>query len=249
MPPIDGSVGATFGGRPRLGSGVVPPSTLLREPTAGELVFARGLRGQLPLLTRVDLLPLLLSSVLAGCFAVMSWRTPVEGQLPQPWFVVWMVLMLLSNPVQWPWPMARPTMPRLVLPLALVSAVVAWVADCSSWGPAPGDRFFRAVGVGVAVAALGILVRIITGWMTLPRSASAQVLTSSPGLAILLALDGVAEARSARIAESLAMPVDTARGWLGHLCGLALVANSSKDRYRITPTGRRLLEDHLNSSA
>ena len=74
------------------------------------------------------------------------------------------------------------------------------------------------------------------------------VLTAAPGMAVLLALDNVAMARTPRIASVLGMPEEMAKSWLAHLCGLRLVQGSMGDRYSLTPAGRDLLDQRLAES-
>lgn len=222
----------------------------LPELSAEGLVEARSLRGRLPMVTGPDLLWNVLGLIGPAVLAVLFWLVEPGGTLSRSGLIAMVVAMALGGPITWRERVRPRTMGWSMGPAVVGMGLIAWGIDLSTWPPSAGDRFYRGFGVCLSVAVLFTLGQRVGQARALSRLDPVQtpVLTAAPGMAVLLALDNVAMARTPRIASVLGMPEEMAKSWLAHLCGLRLVQGSMGDRYSLTPAGRDLLDQSLAES-
>ena len=112
-----------------------------------------------------------------------------------------------------------------------------------------------AIGLGRALAVAAAVMVVSMMWTFGASKVPARGLKCvrawcaprSPGLAVLLVLDSSNDALSvAALARAMGMPAPVAQQWLGTLTSLGLVrVDRDLAMWAITPTGRRVLDEHL----
>lgn len=235
----------------------------MEVPTEAERAQARSLRGRLPMFGVTDLLLGLAAQ--GGVAAVPSWSalslaTTMDSTTAAllPWWWPPLVLAACLGAVAGQSAAPADVFRQRDALLALVPAAVVGAAAGlnASWLLEQfGLHLVGAAGwFGAAVAALvwlvslGVapLVRLKRMQGELPRG----VLTALPALAIMLALEGVRDARTSRIASVLAMPEDITVAWGHRLTEHGLLSKADfvgPVRWSLTRRGRALLTETLGS--
>lgn len=227
-----------------------PGATVIAVPDPREAARARELRRHVDVLRPRDLRwqPLVGAlPVLGG--AIGFWLIGSDGLVFPALLPMWIVLLLA--PVLMRRFEGMPlTKDRWAFVAGVVLAVLAYAVDLSAWPPWPGERLTRAMAVGFLVVSVVLLAR--TGTSTAASGAAwssgtGALLRSSPGLAILLTLEGVKAVSGRQVAAVLGMPESVAVAWLRTLTSLGLArADRQPGWWAITPVGRRLLDEHLD---
>ena len=234
-----------YAAMPALGSRPVS-AVVVADPD--EVREARALRGQVRSSTPARRLAAQLLDVLpVGLMALWGWRLPdraASGLI----FVAVAIVLTRSLVVQrlGVHPSNRSTVGAIA---AVAAGLTAALVDLSGVG-APGDRWGRALAVAAAVMVVSMMWTFAASKMHRRAGGGASargVLRSSPGLAVLLVLDSSNDALSvAALARALGMPAPVAQQWLGTLTSLGLVrVDRDLAMWAITPTGRRVLDEHL----
>ncbi len=213
-------------------------------PSAADRVEALDVRGRIPVLDPVT------GSITVGVAAIMV----ISAIL----FVSWVPLGKAASPSA----MAALVLSAALLPLtslvlpvdpqrtkdvmweigwsALAALLVVVLARRSGLTP---DGRLVVHGIGVCAATMwGVrLLLVLRRWRRMSGGQPVPILTSSPGDAVLLALEEVGAANSHRIGAALAMPDEVCRAWLADLCRRRLVRREPFGRanHRITVQGRK----------
>lgn len=233
--------------------GPIAGASNLSAPNPDEVARARQLRGRLPVLSRSELvLGMVAWAVFGGVF--LAWMrsdpaSPDSTRVLMLWLGVVVANLVLGPPpalrrrwrAAWTW----------VVVLAIV--LVAWVLGpvvWPGWEASAWRGWFQLAFVLVVLAQLGWLASSAVRWRPVPVVDARGVLRSSPGLAVLLATDGVSRVSPQRICEVLGMDRADVDGWLLALKNGGLVQRLGVGRwysFALTTRGRSVLDSLLGA--